>query len=90
MFARLVSGIFGTKNERELKRMRKVVETINALEPGLQALDDVDLVRRENLGDDVLRVDADLAGDLAGGAFVVAGEEHRAQPELPQVRDGGA
>ncbi len=43
MFARLVSGIFGTKNERELKRMRKVVESINALESGLQALDDAAL-----------------------------------------------
>ncbi|HEX5360444.1 MAG TPA: preprotein translocase subunit SecA [Fluviicoccus sp.] len=46
MFARLLSGIFGTKNERELKRMRKVVETINALEAGLQALDDAALTAK--------------------------------------------
>ncbi|HEX5277418.1 MAG TPA: preprotein translocase subunit SecA [Fluviicoccus sp.] len=46
MFARLLSGIFGTKNERELKRMRKVVETINALETGLQALDDAALAAK--------------------------------------------
>lgn len=43
MFARLISGIFGTKNERELKRMQKVVDAINALEPSIQALDDAAL-----------------------------------------------
>jgi preprotein translocase subunit SecA len=43
MFARLISGIFGTKNERELKRMQKMVDTINALEPSIQALDDAGL-----------------------------------------------
>ncbi len=46
MFARLISGIFGTKNERELKRMQKVVDAINALEPGVQALDDVALAAK--------------------------------------------
>ena len=43
MFARLISGIFGTKNERELKRMQKMVDAINALEPSIQALDDAAL-----------------------------------------------
>lgn len=43
MFARLISGIFGTKNERELKRMQKMVDAINALEPSMQALDDAGL-----------------------------------------------
>ncbi|WOJ94945.1 preprotein translocase subunit SecA [Congregibacter variabilis] len=32
--------VFGTRNDRELKRMRKVVRQINALEEGMQALDD--------------------------------------------------
>ncbi|MEE8043212.1 MAG: preprotein translocase subunit SecA, partial [Pseudomonadales bacterium] len=32
--------IVGTKNTREIKRMGKVVATINALEPAMQALDD--------------------------------------------------
>lgn len=40
MFGRVVSGIFGTKNERELKRMRKAVDAINGLEGSLQALAD--------------------------------------------------
>jgi preprotein translocase subunit SecA len=46
MFARLISGIFGTKNERELKRMQKVVDAINALEPSIQALDDAALAAK--------------------------------------------
>lgn len=43
MLASLVGGIFGTKNERELKRMRKSVETINGLEPEVSALTDSQL-----------------------------------------------
>ena len=43
MLASLIGGIFGTKNERELKRMRKIVEKINALEPTISALNDADL-----------------------------------------------
>lgn len=43
MLASLIGGIFGTKNERELKRMRKIVEQINALEPTISALGDADL-----------------------------------------------
>ena len=34
-----VKKIFGTRNDRELKRMRKVVARINALEEAMQALD---------------------------------------------------
>ncbi len=40
MLGRLVSGIFGTKNERELKRMSRAVESIGVLEAELQALGD--------------------------------------------------
>lgn len=43
MLASLIGGIFGTKNERELKRMQKSVEAINALEPKISALSDADL-----------------------------------------------
>ena len=43
MLASLIGGIFGTKNERELKRMRKIVEQINALEPTISTLGDADL-----------------------------------------------
>ncbi|WP_026471162.1 preprotein translocase subunit SecA [Alkanindiges illinoisensis] len=46
MLASLIGGIFGTKNERELKRMRKNVEAINALEPTISALSDADLSQK--------------------------------------------
>ena len=46
MLANLIGGIFGTKNERELKRMRKIVEQINALEPNISALSDADLTAK--------------------------------------------
>ncbi len=35
--------VFGTRNERELKRMRKTVRRINALEESMQALSDAEL-----------------------------------------------
>lgn len=40
MLAKIVGAVIGTKNERELKRMRKAVAKINALEPSIQALSD--------------------------------------------------
>lgn len=43
MFSRFVSGLFGTKNNRELKRMRQIVERINALEAATDALSDEEL-----------------------------------------------
>ncbi len=40
MFGKVIKGIFGSKNERELKRMEPLVERINQLEPDFQALSD--------------------------------------------------
>ena len=40
MISKLIKSIFGSKNERELKRMSKVVAQINALEPQMQSLSD--------------------------------------------------
>ena len=40
MLISTVKKIFGTRNDRELKRMRKVVARISALEEAMQALDD--------------------------------------------------
>lgn len=40
MFNKLFRTIFGSKNKRELKRMGKMVDTINQLEDGMSALSD--------------------------------------------------
>ncbi|MFT3789806.1 MAG: preprotein translocase subunit SecA [Rudaea sp.] len=40
MFNRILTGIFGSRNERLIKQMQKTVAKINALEPSLQALSD--------------------------------------------------
>jgi preprotein translocase subunit SecA len=39
----LLGKVFGTKNERELKRLMPQVEAINALEPQTQQLSDEQL-----------------------------------------------
>ncbi len=46
MLASMVGGIFGTKNERELKRMRKSVDAINAFEPTISALSDAEIAAK--------------------------------------------
>ncbi|MFO1368562.1 MAG: preprotein translocase subunit SecA [Marinagarivorans sp.] len=40
MIGNLLKKIIGTKNDRELKRMRKIVDQINALEASISTLDD--------------------------------------------------
>ena len=46
MINALVAKIFGTKNEREIKRLMPRVEAINALEPAMQKLSDEELRAR--------------------------------------------
>ena len=43
MLPKILTSIFGSRNERLLKQYRKVVQQINALEPSLEALDDAAL-----------------------------------------------
>ena len=42
----ILAKIFGTKNEREVKRVRPIVAAINDLEPGMQQLSDTELAKR--------------------------------------------
>ncbi len=43
MVMSFLAKVFGSKNERELKKLQPTVERINALEPAMQALSDEDL-----------------------------------------------
>ena len=43
MINALVAKVFGTKNEREVKRLMPQVEAINALEPAMKKMSDAEL-----------------------------------------------
>jgi preprotein translocase subunit SecA len=43
MVLNLLTKVFGSQNERELKRLQPIVDQINALEPAVQALSDEEL-----------------------------------------------
>src|SRR5579883_1409036 len=43
MIDALLAKVFGTKNEREIKAMRPIVQQINDFEPALQKLSDTEL-----------------------------------------------
>ena len=48
MIAQILAKIFGTQNERELKKIRPVVERINELEPEISQLTDEQLTLKTN------------------------------------------
>src|SRR3990167_7252274 len=43
MITDILAKIFGTANQRQIDRMKPIVERINALEPSIQALSDEEL-----------------------------------------------
>ncbi|NNF99033.1 MAG: preprotein translocase subunit SecA [Desulfobacteraceae bacterium] len=43
MFFQYLTRVFGSKNERELKQIRPIVEAVNEIEPKIKALDDTGL-----------------------------------------------
>jgi len=43
MISNILTKVFGSKNERELKKVNPIVQHINALEPEMQAMDDEQL-----------------------------------------------
>jgi preprotein translocase subunit SecA len=46
MVMNFLTKIFGSKNERELKKIQPIVDQINSLEPTVQAMDDVQLAQQ--------------------------------------------
>ncbi|MDC1143486.1 preprotein translocase subunit SecA [Porticoccaceae bacterium] len=49
MFGNILKKIFGSSNDRDVRKMRKIVTKINALEEGLQSLNDQDLREQTSL-----------------------------------------
>ena len=76
MLGSLFRAVFGTKHERDAKRMRPAVEAINALEPALQQLDDAAL--RAKTAEFKKRLgDGESLDDLLEEAFAVCREAAR-------------
>ncbi len=48
MITKLLSKVFGSRNERTVKRMRKTVEQINAMEPQFESLSDEQLQNKSS------------------------------------------
>jgi preprotein translocase subunit SecA len=76
MLNKLLKSIFGSKNERELKRMGKNVVRINALEPAVQALSDEQLKAKTQEFRDRFQKGETL-DDLLPEAFAVVREASR-------------
>ncbi len=76
MVTKLLSKVFGSRNERLLKRMNKVVAQINALEPRIQALSDEELRAKTDEFRQRLADGAKL-DDLLVEAFAVVREAGR-------------
>src|SRR5262245_9983154 len=73
MLNTILKKVFGTKHEREMKRMRPLVAAVNELEPKMKALDDVGLRRKTFEFRDRLDKGAPL-DDLMPEAFAVCRE----------------
>jgi len=76
MLNAILAKIFGTKHERDVKRMTPVVQAINALEPDMQRLDDAGLAAKT--GEFRRRLaDGEEPDDLLPEAFAVCREAAR-------------
>ena len=78
MLEATLAKVFGTKHDREIKRIRPIVAAINDLEPGLQQLSDADLAAKTV--DFKQRVaNGESLDDLLIEAFAVCREAGRRQ-----------
>ncbi len=73
MIGKLVRKVIGTKNDRELKRMAKVVEMANTLATGLRAIDD-DALRNRTASLRQRLQDGQSLDDILPEAFAVCRE----------------
>ncbi|NPA38861.1 MAG: preprotein translocase subunit SecA [Thermodesulfobacteria bacterium] len=76
MFTKVLAKIIGTKNERELKKLKPIVQKINSLEPKIQKLSDAELARKTIEFKERLERGESL-DDLLPEAFAVVREASR-------------
>ncbi len=76
MLAKVLSKIIGTKNERELKKLKPIVQRINDLEPEIKKLSDDELARKTVEFKEKLERGATL-DDILPEAFAVVREAAR-------------
>ncbi|MFZ7126331.1 MAG: preprotein translocase subunit SecA [Desulfobacterales bacterium] len=76
MIAKILTKVFGSKNERELKRLDPIVEQINLLEPEIQSLSD-DALRGKTDAFKARVEKGDTLEDLLPEAFAVVREASR-------------
>ena len=85
-----LTKVFGTANERVIKRLLPVVDTINALEPGMQQLSDEQL--RAKTGEFRARIKTRLEG-ISDADEIKAAEKAALEEVLPEafalVREAG-
>lgn len=76
MVTQLLAKVFGTQNDREIKRMRPIVERVNALESQMQALSD-DQLRAKTADFKQQIANGEALDDLMPAAFAVVREAGR-------------
>jgi preprotein translocase subunit SecA len=82
-FEKLIGVIFGTKHEKDIKRMRPIVEAINGREAEIEALDDAELRGRFSVITDRVRAATkDLPKDARERSVFV---QNVLDPELEEV-----
>ncbi|MCZ6643503.1 MAG: preprotein translocase subunit SecA [Gammaproteobacteria bacterium] len=81
MLGKLLRGIFGTKNGRELKRMGKIVVKVNKFEPEYQALSD-EALKAVTVGFKKRLADGETIDDLLPEAFAAAREAATRSKEM--------
>jgi len=82
MMNNVLKKVFGSRNDRELKRMGKVVKQINALEESLQGLSDEELAAKTGEFRQRLEEGASL-DSLLPEAFAVVREAGRRSDACP-------
>jgi preprotein translocase subunit SecA len=73
MFAHFLTKVFGSKNERELKKLQPVVENINAIEPQVRAMNDEALKTQTQLFKERLK-NGESLDDILPQAFATVRE----------------